>query len=58
MFFFQELLEKGSMIQKNRIPIVVCANENEVMKAIFKAQDENIVGSPILVERLQALEKF
>lgn len=58
MFFFQELLEKGSMIQKNRIPIVVCANENEVMKAIFKAQDENIVGSPILVGEVTGIRKI
>lgn len=58
MFFFQNLLEKSSMIQKNRIPIVVCANENEVMKAIFKAQDENIVGSPILVGEVTGIRKI
>ena len=58
MLFFQNLLEEVRSTLKRKIPIVVCAEEDEIMEAIFRAQDENIIISPILIGEGVTIKKI
>lgn len=58
MLFFQNLLEEVRSTLKRKIPIVVCAEEDEIMEAIFRAQDENIIISPILIGESVTIKKI
>lgn len=58
MPFFQNLLKEVKSTLKRKVPIVVCAEENEVMEAIFRAQDENIITSPILIGEVITIRKI
>ncbi|MGL4254674.1 MAG: phosphate acyltransferase [Fusobacteriaceae bacterium] len=49
MNFFSQLLERCKESHIKRVPVVVCAHEDELLKAILRAQREGIVTSPILV---------
>ncbi|MGL5203459.1 MAG: phosphate acyltransferase [Cetobacterium sp.] len=49
MKFFSELLEKCKESHVKRVPVVVCAHEDELLKAILRAKREGIITEPILV---------
>ena len=49
MDFFSQLLEKCKESHVKKVPVVVCAEEDELLKAILRAGKEGIVVSPILI---------
>lgn len=49
MNFFSQLLARCKENHVKKIPVVVCAQEDELLKAILRAEREGIITSPILV---------
>ncbi|MGL4944873.1 MAG: hypothetical protein ACRC4Z_01270, partial [Fusobacteriaceae bacterium] len=49
MNFFAQLLERCKESHVKRVPVVVSAHEDELLKAILRARREGIITSPILI---------
>lgn len=59
MEFFKKLVKQyESGIHKKKSPVVVCAHEEEILKAIIRSIDEGIVESPILIGDLHKINEI
>lgn len=53
---FSLVLEKCKNLKEKKIPVVVCAQEEELLKSICKCLKENIVKKPILIGEKSKIE--